>query len=128
MTDRDFLAGFEAGSLVEFKHRDHIRMAWLYLARDGRQAGAERIAAGIRHFAAVKDARALYHETLTRVWIQLVAAALEATPRAESIEAFLLAHPELADKERPYAFYRRETLQSDAARAGWVAPDLEPLP
>jgi len=128
MTDQAFLEGFEAGRLAEFHHRDHIRMAWLYLSRLGPERGAAQIVQGIRRFAELKDARTLYHETLTRFWIRLVAAAMAQAPAAPSFDAFLAAHPELADKERPRVFYRRETLMSDSARACWVEPDLAALP
>jgi len=33
-----------------------------------------------------------------------------------------------ADKDWPLHHWRRDTLFSVAARRGWVAPDLEPLP
>eukprot|EP01040_Poterioochromonas_malhamensis_P025285 gene25284-biopygen9863 len=33
-----------------------------------------------------------------------------------------------ADKDWPLRHWRRDTLFSVAARRGWVAPDLEPLP
>lgn len=53
MTDAEFLAAFESGALAPFHHRDHPRMAWLYLQRDGAAAEAS-VLAGLRHFADVK--------------------------------------------------------------------------
>jgi len=129
MSDDEFLARFEDGTLpnAAFRHRDHIRMTWLYLRREGFETGARRVRDGIRRFAAAKGATMLYHETLTSAWIHLVAAALEDGDGA-SFDAFTNAHPELLDKQRPWLHYRAETLAGAAARGGWVEPDRAPLP
>src|SRR5262249_31065336 len=128
--DRAFLAAFEAAAIpgAEFGHRQHIRLAWLYVRRDGPARAALRLSAGIRRFAAAQGAAAKYHETLTPAWGRLVAAALRRAPNGHGFEAFLQANPGLLDKETPYVFYRRETLASEAARASWVEPDRLPLP
>lgn len=128
--DAEFLGAFEDGSLAAaaFRHRDHIRMAWLYVRRDGDQRGLEEALEGIRRFAERHGATRLYHETLSRVWVRLVSAALACCPETATFDEFVAAHPELLDKRRPYAFYAASTLDGDAARAAWVEPDLGPLP
>lgn len=130
MDDAALLEALESGTLPKdaLKHREHVRMAWLYLRRDGGEAGAGRIVGAIRRFAARHGVSGLYHETLTRVWIRLVADALARGPEGESFDGFLGAHPELADKDRPYAFYSRERLESQEAREGLIEPDRAPLP
>jgi len=130
MTDAAFLASFEDGSLPNeaFRHRDHLRMTWLYLRRDGLEVGTRSIRDGIQRFAGAKGATMLYHETLTRVWIRLVAVVLAETGPETAFEALVAAHPELLDKRRPWLFYRTETLASTEAKTGWVEPDLSPLP
>ncbi len=128
MSDEDFLESFESGSLAEFHHRDHIRMTWLYLRRDGLIAGPPRVATEIQRFAAARGAAAHYSETMTRLWIRLVAASIAADGPANSFEKFVEAHPELLNKDHALLFYRRETLASPTAKARWVEPDLEPLP
>jgi hypothetical protein len=124
MTDGEFLAGFEAGTLEKFGHRDHVRMAWLMLRRHGTGA-ADAIRDGIRHFAQVKGATGLYHETLTLYWIEACRAAgpdLDAT-----FDAFAARAPHLLDKDLWARHWTRERLFSDEARARWLPPDLEPL-
>jgi hypothetical protein len=127
MNDVEFLVAFEAGTLESFRHRDHIRMCWLYLRRHGPEKGAPAVTEGIKRFAVVKGATGLFHETLTRAWLRLVEAALRQTP-AGDFDAFVARHPQLADKETVYRHYRRETIAGAPARARWVEPDLAPLP
>jgi hypothetical protein len=126
--DAAYLEAFEAGGVApeSFHHRDHVRLIWTYLRMDGLEQGGDRMAGAIRRFAEA-HAPGKYHETITRAWIRLVWAALAESPGA-GFEAFLEAHPDLADKGRLRAFYRPETLASDAARGSWCEPDLKPLP
>lgn len=69
-----------------------------------------------------------YHDTITRAFVQLVAAHLRETPGLSDFPAFAQAHPRLLDTQLPLAFYSRERLMSPEARAGWVDPDLQKLP
>ncbi len=128
MSDADFLASFEAGSLSEFRHRDHIRISWLYLQRDGFADGPQRIAAGIRRFAEKHGAAAKYNEALTQQWIRLVAALMAADVNVNCFDDFARAHPEVFDKGYALAFDRSETPGSSAAKVHWVEPALEQLP
>ena len=129
-SDEDFLRSFEDLSLPAelFHHREHIRVAWLYLKSSDASRAAERMSAGIRRFANHQGATQKYHHTLTLAWMRLVAASLVETPEDSSFEKFLAAHPELGDKNILGKFYSNELLQSTAAREGWVEPDLQPLP
>ena len=68
----------------------------------------------------------MFHVTLTRAWLVLMEAALRRTA-ASTFDEFAAAHPDLLDKDRIYRHYRRETIAGPQARAGWVAPDLQPL-
>lgn len=125
LSDEEFLEQFEAGTLPAFSHRDHVRMAWLMLRRHGAGA-ADAIRDGIRHFAQVKGATGLYHETLTQFWIEACRAA---GPQAgESFDAFVARAPHLLDKDLWARHWTRERLFADDARATWVDPDLAPLP
>src|SRR5215217_4529512 len=80
LDDAEFVRAVESGELpnARFGHRDHLRLAWLYLADSGpgRQAEARaRMAATLRRFAARHGAAQRYHETLTVLWMRLVDAA-----------------------------------------------------
>ena len=53
-TDQEFVRMFEACELPNesFHHRDHIRLAWIYLERYGELEARGQIAGAIRKFAA----------------------------------------------------------------------------
>lgn len=128
--DEDFLRAFEDLSFPadQFRHREHIRVAWLYLKSTDAARAAERMAAGIRRFANHHGATQKYHHTQTLAWMRLVAAALVETPESHSFTQFLAEHAELADKDLLKKYYSPELLQSKRAKEGWVEPDLQPLP
>jgi hypothetical protein len=129
-SDEDFLRAFEGLSLPAelFHHREHIRVAWLYLKSCDASRATERMSASIRRFANHQGATQKYHHTLTLAWMRLVAASLVETPEGLSFEKFLAANPELGDKNILAKYYSNELLQTTAAREGWVEPDLQPLP
>jgi len=129
-SDEDFLRAFEDLSFpVElFHHREHIRVAWLYLRSSDATRAAERMSAGIRRFANHHGATQKYHHTLTVAWMRLVAAALVETPEGYNFTQFLSDHRELADKSLLEKYYSAERLHTNGAREGWVEPDLQPFP
>lgn len=132
VSDEEFLDRFERAdfSPSEYGHREHLRTAWLYLRRLGCEetaAAAAEVAQGIRRLSAAHGAPQRYHETLTRVWVRLVAAACAGAPGLD-FDALLARHPELLDRDLPYRHYSRERLTSDEARAAWIEPDRAPLP
>ena len=129
-SDEDFLRAFEDLSFPvnQFHHREHIRVAWLYLRSSDATRAAERMSAGIRRFANHHGATQKYHHTQTLAWMRLVAVALVETPEGYNFMQFLSDHPELADKSLLAKYYSAELLQTNGAREGWVEPDLQPLP
>ena len=129
-SDEDFLRAFEDLSFPadQFHHREHLRVAWLYLKSSDATRAAERMSAGIRRFANHHGANEKYHHTVTLFWMRLVAVALVETPDGCAFDEFLAAHPELGDKHLPANYYSPDLLASRAARDGWVEPDLQPLP
>jgi hypothetical protein len=129
-SDEGFLRAFEDLSFPAdlFHHREHLRVAWLYLQSSDASRAAERMAGGIRRFANHHGATQKYHHTLTLAWMRLVAAALVEPPEEKTFEKFMAAHPHLTDKNLLAKYYSDELLQSAIAREGWVEPDLQPLP
>ncbi|QRN97955.1 hypothetical protein JRI60_02410 [Archangium violaceum] len=128
--DDEFLESVETTKWPgeHFGHREHVRLGWLYLRREGPEAGYERLRSTIQRYAAALGAAGKYHETVTRAWSAHVYGALKETPTLEPFEAFLKAHPELLNGRLLERHYRKETLDSEAARREWVTPDVSPLP
>ena len=114
---------------AQWTHAAHLRVAWLHLARYELDEAHLRMRVGIIRLNAahglVETAERGYHETLTRVWLVLVAAARRRASGPDSTH--LLAQPGL-DRDAPLSYYSRARLFSIAARARFVPPDLAELP
>jgi len=129
MTDEAFARAFEKGSVTpaQFNHVAHVRVAWVYLQETASMDEAlSRMREAIRSFAAAAGVPRKYHETITVLWMRLLAEA-RAAGAAGELSDVLRAHPALADKDLPLQYYSRERLFSDEARAGWVEPDVSVL-
>lgn len=129
LDDDTFLAAVAAGEKPggRFAHEDHLRLAWIVLRRDGLAHGEERIADLVRHLAAALGAPGRYHDTVTRAWTRLVAAALSGMPPDASFLQLLSAHPVLARRDALARHFSPELLATSEARERWVAPDRAPL-
>jgi hypothetical protein len=130
MTDSEFVAAFLSGTLApaSFHHRDHLRLTWCLVRQSGTAAATATIRDGIRSFATRHGQAEKYHDTMTRFWVRLVGHLIGAHPDITTFDGFLAAFPHLLDKDLPYRHWSRETMQSPAARAAWVEPDLLALP
>ena len=124
-TDEEFAAAVERCEVPNagFHHRDHLRLAWIYVGRYGPGEAGARIAATIRRFAAHHGQSARYHETMTQAWLLLVAATGGA-----SFEEALQANPRLLDQGSLGIYYSAGPLASEEARVRFVPPDLAPFP
>jgi hypothetical protein len=128
-SDLSFRDNFEADTLPGdgFRHRDHLRLTWIYLTLDGPEVVEEKLCRAIAAFAIRRGAAQKFHHTLTIAWVRLVEDARRLRPGA-TFEALLDGCAFLLDKDLPLSYYTRERLFSDEARLAWVEPDLRPLP
>lgn len=129
--DRAFAAAFEAGEIAPdaFSHRDHLRLAYVYLADADVDAAHGRMRSALIGFLDRHGITATkYHETMTRAWILAVRHFLEKTDTASSADEFIDAHPEMLDPAIMLTHYSAGRLFSDEARADFVEPDLQPIP
>ena len=124
LTDDELVNGFEAGTLAAFPHAEHVRLTIVYLLRAGRDETLRRMLDGLARFAASKGVPEKFHVTMTRAWIELIDSARRAHPRTVDAAALVAECPHLLDRDALLRFYSRERLFSDAARAGWVEPDI----
>ena len=126
MTDAEFIAKFEACTLpnAEFHHRDHVRMAFLYLSRYPALEAVERFSAALRRFAAANAKPGLYNETVTWAFLFLIRERM-AHANARSWLEFAGSNPDLLSWESNILkrYYRPETLSSEMAKSTFVLPD-----
>jgi hypothetical protein len=110
-----------------FGHRQHVQLTWLAVRRFGSARAIGLISDGIQRTARYAGAPQKYNATVSRAWVELVGHHVAESATA-SFEVFARQHPALLDKRLLLRFYRPSTLAGDAARTGWVAPDLAPFP
>jgi hypothetical protein len=130
MSDDELLRAFEECAIPasNFHHREHLRMTWLYLRRDGLAAGGHNMADGIRRLSRSHGHADRYHETITRFWIHVVFLGMHEGPEASTSDDFVDQHPHILDKHLMGAHYSTAALHSHAARTDFVEPDLRRLP
>src|SRR5579864_8100124 len=128
--DEAFRRSFERCEIPNdaFRHREHLRLAWICLRESDLDAAAHRVGESIRRYAKHHGAGRKYHETLSRAWVRIVALARAETPGAEGFDELVAARPHLLDKKLPLRHYSPGRLWNDAARDVWVEPDLRPFP
>ena len=132
MTDDEFLAAFEACTLEEFHHRDHVKVAYLYLRRHPLDDAIAKVRTGLQALAKawnapVDDLEKGYHETITQAWVRLVHLALHDHATAGSADTFCDQQPNLMQKTHLQLFYSRERLTTWEAKREFVEPDLAPF-
>jgi hypothetical protein len=132
MNDDEFFAAFEARTLDELHHRDHIKVAYLYLRRHPLDEAIVKVRTGLRALAVawgapVNDLEKGYHETMTQAWVRLVQVTLSDCEAAECADAFCDQQPKLMQKPHLQCFCSRERLMTWEAKRGFVEPDLGPF-
>jgi hypothetical protein len=127
--DLELLEHFEARTLAHaaFRHREHVRLTWIYLTREPADVVANRLCRSLLALATSHGVPDRFHHTLTVAWVRIIDAARRAHPGLR-FDALVERCPFLLDKDAPLAFYTRERLYSEAARKLWVDPNLKPLP
>jgi hypothetical protein len=134
LSTADLLAAFLDCTLpkAEWTHRAHLRVGLWHVARFGPDEALARLRRGIRrlnesHGAANTDT-AGYHETITRLYVLVMARFLDDADRTRPLDdligEFIARYP---DSNLPLAYYTRQRLFSREARREWVEPDLAPL-
>jgi len=125
LSDDDFLSAFHSCRLAtsEFRHADHLRLAWLHLHREPFDVALLRVRNGIQTFATHHGVPGLYHETITTAWVRLLASHDE-----KSFAEFLKDNEYRLNKDLLHRFWTPELLASEEAKARWTPPDRRELP
>ena len=116
------------GPSGQFRHRQHIHLAFLVVRRYGMPEATTRICEWIQRIAVYERAPQKYHHTVSLAWVEIVAHHVDADPDCADFGTFAARHPALLDKRLLTRHYTARTLASPAARTGWAEPDLAPFP
>jgi len=123
----DLIRRFEDGTLPasDFHHKDHVRLAWLYLNEEPPLSALARFTEGLKRFAARNGADGLYHETITWAYLLLIHERKARAGAGETWNEFAERNPDLLTWKPSVleGYYREETLASDLARRVFVMPD-----
>ena len=132
--DEAFLKAFKDCTLPfeQWKHRAHLKVAYLYLRQLPFAEALDKIRANIQRYnAATNTPETLergYHETMTVAWLRLVDFTLREYGPAASADEFLEAQEHLLNRKVLRFFYSRDRLLSWHAKTEFVEPDLAPFP
>ena len=132
--DETLLMQFEATTwpFVEWRHRQHIKVAYLYLRQHPFDVAARKMRAGLLAYNSANQVPdgldRGYHETMTQAWMRLVYLTLCEFGPSESADAFVDKHTQLLSKRALLFFYSRDRIMSVEAKREFITPDLAPLP
>ena len=112
----------------QFRHRQHINLAFYAVRRYGMPDAVGAICGWIQQIAGYERAPQKYHYTVSRAWVELVAHHVAADPDCAEFDVFAERNPALLDKRLLARHYRSSTLAAGPARRSWVEPDLLPFP
>ena len=129
--DREFLDAFERCELApaNFHHRDHVRLAFIYLTLHDLDTALDLMRSGFHRFLAHAGAPASkYHETITRAWMLAVEHFMQGVGPVANFEQFAASSPRLFARGAMETHYTADLLWSDEARTRFVEPNLQPIP
>jgi len=123
------VSAFESCSFhpSEFKHYQHLAVAFWYVSHLPFAEAGERMKNGIRRLAATYG-KTGYGETVTVFWLKIVQGFFASADPEDSLATRtnkLIAN--YGDPKLIFAYYSSELLTSPEAKAEWVEPDLKPF-
>ena len=129
--DLEFRDAFEAGDVppAQFRHRDHVRLAYIYLCEFDPDSANDRMRSALLGFLKANNIPlGKYHETLSRSWINAVRHFMDIEEPSSCFEEFLAKGMQLLNAELMLTHYSCEVLFSKRARRQFLEPDLKPIP
>ena len=119
------VTAFESATVApaEFRHRQHLYVAWCYLRALPLEDALARYVHHLRRLTHVLGAPEKFHATVTWAYVLLLHDAMERSPGA-SFDDLLAANPGLLDHQKGalYAHYDRAELEAKEARRRFVLP------
>ena len=126
LTDQELMAQFIDTTLPKsaFHHRQHVRVAWLFVQHHGMPDALREFSAALRRFADAKGATMLYHETITWAYLLLIHERQQRHPVTDW-DTFANANTDLLEWKPSVLdeLYSADLLWSEFARRTFVMPD-----
>ncbi|CAF0859602.1 unnamed protein product [Adineta steineri] len=125
------IAKFESCTLTCWSHKIHLHITWLYLTRDGRRIGVNKIFDNMKNFLQSNQISPIvkFHFTLTYFWIQMVDLAIAKNSKDLNFKEFIEKNSHLLNENLFLDYYKKKTiLDNPAAQEQMVLPDIKPLP
>lgn len=128
--DRGFLARFSALSLPkeEFRHADHVHLAWILLAEAPLLAALLRFRDLLKAFAAHHRVPGLYNETITCFYLLLIRERMEEMDAGHGWQEFRMRNPELFGYPKALLekYYPGGSAFSESAKRAFLLPEPAP--
>ena len=131
----DLVTRFADGTLPasEWTHRAHLTVALWHATHHAPAEALRLVREGIlrlnRAHGVPTTATRGYHETITRFYMHVVTHHLRVEPAGEDwADHANRLYQRLGARDLPLHHYSKARLKSAEARAGWVEPDLRPMP
>lgn len=107
-----------------FRHREHVKLAWMYLRKYPLLEAVVKVSESLEMFAVLNGGE--YNETLTWAYMFLINERMQRMGEGCPWEEFASANPDLFNWEENILknYYREETLESDLAKRVFIFPDL----
>ncbi len=129
--DREFRNRFEACSIAagSFSHRDHLRLAYVYLCESPASVAFHQIKDALARFLDHHQVDPTkYNETVTHAWVLAVRHFMERAVPCSSFDEFIAISSALLESKIMLTHYSEERLFSEDARRSVLAPDRDPIP
>ena len=128
LSESQLLKKFEELTLPadEFRHEDHLRLAWYLSGQCALTDAIDRLVNGIKRFADYAGAPGLYHETITLFYLYEIYARRQKLPGGHSWQDFRDSNPELFASHREFMsrHYQETVLNSTTAKTHYIPPNL----
>jgi hypothetical protein len=127
MNDSEWMEAFESCTLpnASFHHRDHAKMAFLYLQKYKPLEALGHFSSALTRFATAHGKPNLYNETITWAFLLLIRERLARTNSPQTWPEFSATNTDLLrwDDNILEKYYRPETLTSKLAKSVFLFPD-----
>ena len=130
LTDLEFSNAFKNATLDPklFNHEAHLRLAWIYIDRDGIEEAITQVCSQITNYATSLGAANKYNETVTIAAVRAVYH-FYLKSKSDNFRDFIEEFPRLKNnfKDLLAQHYGIDIFNSEVAKCSFLEPDLLPF-